>query len=145
LRTEGVPTLETPLSLTHARTHARTRTRTASDGVTAGEKAFMYGMALMGFFFILCAPPLLHSARTFVQNALFARRLRLRVRYARLARSGARVLLLTWHARIIRHRWMKREAVSETRRRVTKHLREIDTPVNEDNWIAMAGASVGQY
>jgi hypothetical protein len=40
---------------------------------------------------------------------------------------------------------MKREAVSETRRRVTKHLREIDTPVNEDNWIAMAGASVGQY
>ena len=41
--------------------------------------------------------------------------------------------------------WMKREAVSETRRRVTRHLREIDAPVNEDNWVAIAGTSIGQY
>ncbi len=40
---------------------------------------------------------------------------------------------------------MKREAVSETRRRVTRHLREIDTPVNEDNWVQLAGSSVGQF
>ena len=29
--------------------------------------------------------------------------------------------------------WMKREAVSETRRRVGRHLREIDRPVDIDN------------
>lgn len=47
---------------------------------------------------------------------------------------------------------MKREAVSETRRkigetrqRVARHLREIDAPVDETNWISMAGTSVGQY
>jgi hypothetical protein len=40
---------------------------------------------------------------------------------------------------------MKREAVRETRRRVTKHLREIDRPVDESNWVALAGTSVGQY
>jgi hypothetical protein len=40
---------------------------------------------------------------------------------------------------------MKREAVSETRRRVTRHLREIDAPVDETNWIALSGTSVGQY
>jgi hypothetical protein len=70
--------------------HARTRTRAASDGVTAGEKAFMYGMALMGFFFILCAPPLPHiCGRKFVQNALFAPAVARCVHCARHARSGA--------------------------------------------------------
>jgi hypothetical protein len=108
----------------------------------------MYGMALMGFFFILCAPPFPHFCGRNIAKRCRCSGCALCALRARRARSAARVPLLTWHkrgTRNARHRWMKREAVSETRRRVTKHLREIDTPVNEDNWIAMAGASVGQY
>jgi hypothetical protein len=82
----------------------------------------MYGMALVGFLFIMCA-----------RRAAFA--------VAAQARPCASTRALAPPLRS----WLKRESVSETRKRVTKHLREIDTPVNEDNWVQMTGASIGQY
>jgi hypothetical protein len=34
---------------------------------------------------------------------------------------------------------MKREAVSETRQRLSRHLREIDGPVDESNYLLRVG------
>ena len=89
----------------------------------------MYVLALTGFLFVLCVP---HPALAALRHPGTPLSFRLRAVFDRSA---------------VRRdcRWMKREAVSETRRRVTRHLREIDAPVDENNWFALSGTSVGQY
>ena len=63
---------------------AVSRASRLEEGITAGDRAFVYVCALLGFCMVL---------------------------------------------------WMKREAMSDTRRRVTTHLRQLDRPVTEDSWV----------
>ena len=87
----------------------------------------MYMLAFTGFIFVLCVRE--HS----------------RTVHTHPRRCRRHYIATFSDARLLEHRWMKREAVSETRRRVTRHLREIDAPVDENNWFALSGTSVGQY
>ena len=71
----------------------------------------MYVMAFVGFLFVLCVHKKLQPR---CAGPLVSRRVR-----------------LTLPCPCTQRRWMKREAVSDTRKRVTKHLREIDQPLDQ--------------